>query len=58
MLLYDERTDLPGLAALDAQLVRTLTAGVPTGAQNNPDRGVTVVVSLPLAAQPLLERPA
>ena len=33
VLLYDERTDLPGLAALDAQLVRTLTAGVPTGVE-------------------------
>jgi len=27
VLLYDERTDLPGLAVLDARLVRTLTAG-------------------------------
>ena len=33
VLLYDERTDLPGLAALDAQLVRTLTAGAPTGVE-------------------------
>ena len=29
VLLYDERTDLPGLARLDAGLVRTLTAGLP-----------------------------
>jgi hypothetical protein len=28
VLLYDERTDLPGLAALDARLVQTLTRGV------------------------------
>ena len=27
VLLYDERTDLPGLAALDASLVRSLTSG-------------------------------
>lgn len=27
VLLYDERTDLPGLASLDASLVETLTAG-------------------------------
>jgi C4-dicarboxylate-specific signal transduction histidine kinase len=29
VLLYDERTELPGLAALDARLGRTLTAGLP-----------------------------
>jgi len=29
VLLYDERTDLPGLAALDARLVQTLTRGLP-----------------------------
>ena len=29
VLLYDERTELPGLAILDARLVRTLRAGVP-----------------------------
>ncbi|HEX2450706.1 MAG TPA: ATP-binding protein [Gemmatimonadales bacterium] len=28
VLLYDERTDLPGLAKLDARLVRTLRAGL------------------------------
>ncbi|HEX2450074.1 MAG TPA: hypothetical protein VHJ69_02985, partial [Gemmatimonadales bacterium] len=28
VLLYDERTDLPGLAILDARLVRTLRAGL------------------------------
>ena len=33
VLLYDERTDLPGLALLDAQLVRTLTAGLPGGVE-------------------------
>ena len=31
VLLYDERTDLPGLAALDARLATTLTAGSPGG---------------------------
>lgn len=31
VLLYDERTDLPGLATLDARLVATLTAGSPGG---------------------------
>src|SRR5262245_55837481 len=31
VLLYDDRTDLPGLAALDARLVQTLTAGLPAG---------------------------
>jgi len=29
VLLYDERTELPGLAALDARLVQGLTAGFP-----------------------------
>ena len=29
LLLYDERTDLPGLALLDARLVKTLTEGLP-----------------------------
>ncbi len=29
VLLYDERTDLPGLAVLDARLVQTLNAGSP-----------------------------
>ncbi|HEV7389595.1 MAG TPA: ATP-binding protein, partial [Gemmatimonadaceae bacterium] len=29
VLLYDERTDLPGLAVLDARLSQTLTAGFP-----------------------------
>ena len=29
VLLYDERTDLPGLSVLDASLTRTLTAGPP-----------------------------
>lgn len=29
VLLYDERTELPGLAALDARLGQTLTAGLP-----------------------------
>ena len=29
LLLYDERTDFPGLAVLDARLVKTLTAGLP-----------------------------
>ena len=29
VLLYDERTDLPGLAAIDARLVGTLRAGFP-----------------------------
>ena len=29
VLLYDERTELPGLAILDARLVRTLRAGAP-----------------------------
>jgi signal transduction histidine kinase len=31
VLLYDERTDLPGLAILDARLVQTLTTGWPGG---------------------------
>jgi signal transduction histidine kinase len=31
LLLYDERTDLPGLKALDARLVQTLSAGLPGG---------------------------
>ena len=31
VLLYDERTDLPGLAALDARLVQTLSSGSPSG---------------------------
>ena len=29
VILYDERTDLPGLSALDASLTRTLTSGSP-----------------------------
>jgi signal transduction histidine kinase len=29
VLLYDERTDLPGLSILDARLVQTLSAGLP-----------------------------
>ena len=29
LLLYDERTDLPGLKALDARLVQTLSTGLP-----------------------------
>jgi signal transduction histidine kinase len=29
VLLYDERTDLPGLSVLDASLARTLTSGAP-----------------------------
>ena len=29
VVLYDERTTLPGLSALDASLTRTLTAGPP-----------------------------
>ncbi|HKU62204.1 MAG TPA: ATP-binding protein [Gemmatimonadales bacterium] len=29
VLLYDERTDLPGLAVLDARLTRTLTSALP-----------------------------
>ena len=33
VLLYDERTDLPGLATLDARLVATLTAGSPGGVE-------------------------
>lgn len=31
VLLYDQRTDLPGIAALDARLVQTLSAGLPGG---------------------------
>ena len=31
LLLYDERTDLPGLKALDARLVQTLSTGLPGG---------------------------
>ena len=30
IVLYDERTELPGLAAIDDSLVRTLVAGTPT----------------------------
>ena len=33
VLLYDERTDLPGLAVLDARLARTLKAGSPGGVE-------------------------
>ena len=33
VLLYDERTDLPGLAVLDARLVRTLTAESPVAVE-------------------------
>jgi signal transduction histidine kinase len=33
VLLYDERTDLPGLAVLDARLARTLRAGSPGGVE-------------------------
>ena len=29
VLLYDQRVELPGIAALDAQLVKTLSAGLP-----------------------------
>ena len=31
VLLYDQRTDLPGIAALDARLVQTLSTGLPGG---------------------------
>jgi signal transduction histidine kinase len=31
VLLHDQRTDLPGIAALDARLVQTLSAGLPGG---------------------------
>jgi signal transduction histidine kinase len=31
VLLYDERTDLPGLAVLDARMVQALSAGLPGG---------------------------
>ncbi len=30
VVLYDERTDLPGIAAIDESLIRTLVAGSPT----------------------------
>jgi hypothetical protein len=33
VLLYDERTDLPGLAVLDARLVQTLRAGLAGGVE-------------------------
>jgi signal transduction histidine kinase len=33
VLLHDQRTDLPGIAALDARLVQTLSAGLPGGVE-------------------------
>src|SRR6478736_6410079 len=39
VLLYDERTELPGLAILDARLVRTLRAGAP-GVEVYPEASV------------------